>query len=84
MGFSKQAVEYVEIICYNFYNRIIYVHKILCSKVKGWYHVYLNHSRDGRLANATHQVCYWKVLVTKEDAYVNPCKTCQKFKMYNR
>ena len=45
-----------------------------------WYHFYINHPGGSILEKITHEVCYWKGLVTQEQLLAKKCKTCQHFK----
>ena len=72
-----QALDNVKIICYD---RKIYVPQSMCRCVLYWYHFYLNHSSDSRIAKKIREVCCWKDLVLQADLFTKTCNTCQQFK----
>ena len=76
-GYSMQALNDVEIICYD---SKIYVSQSLCRRVLYLYHFYLNHPGGSRLAEIIREICYWKSLFTQTDLFSNMCKICQQFK----
>ena len=63
-GYSMQALNGVEIICYDIK---IYVPQTLCRRVIDWYHFYLNHPDGSRIAKIIREVCYWKGLITQAE-----------------
>ena len=44
------------------------------------YHLYINHPGGSGLSKTSHEVCYWKGLVTQADMFAEMWKTCQQFK----
>ena len=75
-----QELDNVKIICYD---SKIYIPQSLRRRVLDWYHFYLNHPGDSRLAKKIWELCYWKGLATQAELFAKMCKTYQQFKKIN-
>ena len=76
-GYSEESYDDVQIITYK--NKL-YIPLALRARILNWYHLYLCHPGDTRLAKTIQQSCDWPGLVNQAKVIARQCEICRKFK----
>ena len=71
--YCKKVVENIQIIMFK--NKL-YIPLALRERVLNWYHKYLCHPGDTRLAKTIQQSCDWPGLINQAKAIARRCSIC--------